>query len=60
MHEARKQALVSRPLDGMPVIVPSRLPISFNLFDTSEQRARQRRLDANAALAKYGLGPLRW
>ena len=57
MHEARKQALVSRPLDGVPVIGPSRLPISFNLLDTSD---RQRRLDTNAALAKYGLGPLRW
>ena len=60
LNEAREQRLVSRPLDGVPDVVPTHLPVSFNLFDKSEQRARQRRCDVNAALAKHGLGPLRW
>ena len=54
LHEARKQRLVSQPLDGVPDVVPTHLPVSFGLRD-DPQRARQSRVAANLILEKYGI-----
>jgi hypothetical protein len=46
--------LYQEPGKEIPV-APQRTPVSFSLFDTDEQRARQSRIAANLILEKYGV-----